>query len=95
MDDIEVEKGYKMSRVCDKLIDVFLVEKTKPEEWRILLAFSDEWVKIRPYFYRRCKAQAKLAVDPKRTGDLLKLARRMKEVYYTTPPSSTQISHPM
>jgi hypothetical protein len=80
MEDIEVEKGYKMSKVCDKLIDVFLVEKTKPEEWRILLAFSEEWVKIRKYFYSRCKSQAKLADNPKRTADLLKLARRMKEV---------------
>ena len=80
MEDIEVEKGYKMSKVCDKLIDVFLVEKTKAEEWRILLAFSEEWVKIRKYFYSRCKSQAKLADNPKRTADLLKLARRMKEV---------------
>ncbi len=80
MEDIEVEKGYKMSRVCDRLIEVFMVEKTKPEEWRILLAFSQEWVKIRLYFFKRCKTLAAAEEDPKRKADLLKLARRMKKV---------------
>ncbi|XP_024392048.1 uncharacterized protein At4g37920 [Physcomitrium patens] len=70
----------KMNPVCDKLIDVFLVEKTKPEDWRILIAFSKEWPTIRPYFFRRCDSQAKAAVDPKKRADLLKLVRQMKEV---------------
>ncbi|KAG0628786.1 hypothetical protein M758_1G053100 [Ceratodon purpureus] len=80
MEDIEVEKGFKMSRVCDRLIDVFLVERTKPEDWRILITFSQEWGTIRPYFFKRCESQAKLAEDPKKKADLLKLARQMKEV---------------
>lgn len=61
VDGAEVQKEAetnKMNRVCDKLIDVFLVEKTNPEEWHIFLAFSKEWVSIRPHFFRRCKFQA-------------------------------------
>lgn len=81
MADIEVEKGFKMSRVCDRLIDVFLVERTKPEDWRILITFSKEWDLIRPYFFQRCESQAKAADDPKKKADLLKLARLMKEVH--------------
>jgi hypothetical protein len=80
MEDIEVEKGFKMSRVCDRLIEVFLVERTKPEDWRILITFSQEWGRIRPYFFKRCESQAKLAEDPQKKADLLKLARQMKEV---------------
>ena len=80
MEDIEVEKGFKMSRVCDRLIDVFLVERTNPEDWRILITLSQEWGKIRPYFFTRCESQAKLAEDQKKKADLLKLARQMKEV---------------
>jgi len=57
--DEEVEPGYKMSRVCDRLIDVFWVEKPTPEDWRKLLAYSEEWGKICPHFFRRCEARAK------------------------------------
>jgi len=70
----------KMNRVCDKLIDVFLVEKTNPEDWHIFLAISKEWVNIRPHFFRRCKFQAAQAEDPMRRTNLLKLSRRLKEV---------------
>jgi hypothetical protein len=70
----------KMNRICDKLIDVFLVEKTNPEEWHIYLAFSKEWVNIRPYFFSRCKSQAAQTQDPKRRSNLLILSRRLKEV---------------
>jgi len=80
MADIEVEKGFKMSRVCDRLIEVFLVERTNPEDWRILITFSKEWDTIRPYFFRRCESQVKLADDPQKKADLLKLYRQMKEV---------------
>jgi len=75
----EVETN-KMNRVCDKLIDVFLVEKMNPEEWHIFLAFSKEWVNIRPHFFRRCKFLVAHAEDPMRRTNLLKLSRRLKEV---------------
>lgn len=69
-----------MSRVCDRLIEVFMVDKPRPEEWRKLLAFSEEWNKIRPHFFKRCKSRADAEDNPKKKGDLLKLARRLKEV---------------
>lgn len=79
MEDIEVEEGFKMSSVCDKLIQVFLTERTKPGQWRVLIT-NPEWNKIRPYFFRRCDRQAKLADDPNRKAALLKLAMEMKSV---------------
>ncbi|CAM6086314.1 unnamed protein product [Calypogeia fissa] len=75
-----LEKDFKMARVCDRLIEVFMVEKTSPAEWRKLLAFSEEWPNIRPHFFQRCSTNAKAEEDPKRRGDLLKLARKLKEV---------------
>ncbi|KAK7849988.1 uncharacterized protein CFP56_001817 [Quercus suber] len=50
---VEVLDDNKMVRVCDKLIDVFLVDKPTPTDWRRLLAFSKEWDNIRPHFYKR------------------------------------------
>eukprot|EP00246_Nothoceros_aenigmaticus_P016779 TRINITY_DN7831_c0_g2_i1.p1 TRINITY_DN7831_c0_g2~~TRINITY_DN7831_c0_g2_i1.p1 ORF type:complete len:176 (-),score=15.61 TRINITY_DN7831_c0_g2_i1:80-607(-) len=78
-EDVELEKGFKMSRVCDRLIEVFMVDKPRTEDWRKLLAFSEEWSKIRPHFFKRCKTRAHEEEDPKRKGDLLKLARRLRE----------------
>lgn len=78
-----------MTRVCDRLIEVFLIEKTKPEEWRKLLAFSKEWTNIREHFFRRCKVRAEQEIDPKRKGELLKLSRKLKEVC----PSLQEILH--
>ena len=80
-EDDQVEDGYRMARVSDRLIEVFLIEKTKPEEWRKLLAFSKEWTNIREHFFKRCKVRAEQEIDPKRKGDLLKLSRKLKEVY--------------
>ncbi|KAG6541617.1 hypothetical protein Mapa_017010 [Marchantia paleacea] len=80
VEDEELEMGYKMSRVCDRLIEVFMIEKKTPVEWRKLLAFSEEWTRIRTHFYKRCKTNAKAEEDPKKRGDLLKLARKLKEV---------------
>lgn len=79
-DGHELEDGYRMTRVCDRLIEVFLIEKTTPEDWRKLLAFSKEWRNIRTHFFKRCKARAEQELDPKRKGDLLKLSRKLKEV---------------
>ena len=81
-DGDQIEDGYRMTRVCDRLIEVFLIEKTKPEEWRKLLAFSKEWTNIRDHFFKRCKVRAEQEIDPKRKGDLLKLSRKLKEVCF-------------
>eukprot|EP00249_Psilotum_nudum_P016196 c25709_g1_i1 orf=188-1702(-) len=78
--DFELEKGYKMSRICDRLIEVFTIEWPKPDDWRKLLAFSEEWSKIRNHFFKRCQIRAQSESDPKRRADLLQLARRLKEV---------------
>ncbi|KAI5076806.1 hypothetical protein GOP47_0008871 [Adiantum capillus-veneris] len=75
-----LEDGYRMIRVADKLIDIFLVERTTPEEWRKLLAFSKEWSNIRSHFFKRCRARAEQELDPQKKGNLLKLGRKLKEV---------------
>ncbi|KAH7445750.1 hypothetical protein KP509_01G022600 [Ceratopteris richardii] len=71
---------YGMMRVADKLIDIFLVERTTSDEWRKLLAFSKEWNKIRPHFFKRCRARAEQENDPERKGNLSRLCRKLKEV---------------
>ncbi|KAL0325104.1 UNVERIFIED_CONTAM: hypothetical protein Sradi_5079700 [Sesamum radiatum] len=35
---------HKMLRICDKLIEVFMVDKPTPTDWRRLLTFSKEWI---------------------------------------------------
>lgn len=70
----------KMIRVCDKLIDVFLVDKPTPRDWRRLLAFSKEWDNIRPHFYKRCQDRADNEAEPGMKHSLLRLARKLKEV---------------
>ena len=70
----------KMRRVCDKLIEVFLVDKPKASDWRRLLAFSREWDSIRPHFFSRCKEKASLEKDPGMRHRLLRLGRKLKEV---------------
>lgn len=79
-EDLELEKGYKMINVCDRLIDVFMIEKPKTSEWRKLLAFSKEWIKIRPHFFKRCKVRADAETDPEKKQKLFKLGRKLKEV---------------
>ncbi|KAL3680930.1 hypothetical protein R1sor_023886 [Riccia sorocarpa] len=79
-DSEEFEAGFKMSRVCDRLIEVFMIEKKTPVEWRKLLAFSEEWARIRPHFFKRCKINAKAEEDPKKKAELSKLARKLKQV---------------
>lgn len=72
--------GHKMVRVCDKLIDVFMVDKPTPTDWRRLLAFSKEWDNIRPHFYKRCQDRADAESDPGMKHKLLRLRRKLKEV---------------
>lgn len=79
-DDLEGLDHNKMIRICDKLVDVFMVDKPTPTDWRRLLAFSKEWNNIRPHFYRRCQDLAESNDDPGMKHKLLRLGRKLKEV---------------
>ncbi|KAI9094484.1 hypothetical protein K1719_026709 [Acacia pycnantha] len=70
----------QMVRVCEKLIDVFMVDKPTPTDWRSLLAFSKEWNNIRPHFFSRCQDRADDEKDPVMKQKLLRLGRKLKEV---------------
>ncbi|KAJ0528450.1 hypothetical protein HanLR1_Chr10g0345061 [Helianthus annuus] len=70
----------KMDRICDKLIDVFMVDKPNPIDWRRLIAFSKEWDTIRPHFFDRCRNRADKEDDPGMKHKLLRLGRKLKEV---------------
>ncbi|XAR62204.1 hypothetical protein NMG60_11016871 [Bertholletia excelsa] len=79
-EDMDSLDDNKMTRVCDKLIDVFMVDKPNTTDWRRLLAFSKEWKNIRPHFYKRCQERADIEVDPGMKHMLLRLGRKLKEV---------------
>ncbi|KAG2314695.1 hypothetical protein Bca4012_065504 [Brassica carinata] len=79
--DEGVVDEQKMVKVCDKLIEVFMVDKPSPSDWRRLLAFSKEWDIIRPHFYKRCRERADSEDDnPEMKHKVLRLARKLKEV---------------
>ncbi|KMZ56596.1 hypothetical protein ZOSMA_93G00600 [Zostera marina] len=78
--DVETLCDQKMVRICDKLIDVFMVDKPKTIDWRRLLAFSMEWDNIRPHFYNRCQEKADEADNPEMKHKLHRLGRKLKEV---------------
>jgi hypothetical protein len=69
-----------MYRVCDKLINVFMVDKPNPNEWRKMLAFSREWDNLRPHFYKRCQDRADSEDDPGLKHNILRFARKHKEI---------------
>ncbi|KAL6511641.1 hypothetical protein OROGR_021238 [Orobanche gracilis] len=70
----------KMVRICDKLIQVFMVDMPKPTDWRRLLSYSKEWDIIRPHFYKRCQDRVDSESDPGIKHHLLRLARKLKEI---------------
>ncbi|KAK0577086.1 hypothetical protein LWI29_027661 [Acer saccharum] len=70
----------KMIRVCDKLIEVFMVDKPTPIDWRRLIAFSKEWTNLRSHFFNRCHDRANDEKDPGLKHNLLRLARKLKEI---------------
>lgn len=70
----------RMNRVCEKLIEVFMVDKPTTTDWRRLLAFSREWTNIRPHFFQRCQERADAEHDPGMKHKLLRLGRKLKEV---------------
>lgn len=70
----------KMIKVCDKLIEVFMVDKPTPTDWRRLLAFSKEWNNLRSHFFKRCQDRANAEENPGMKHKLLRLGRKLKEV---------------
>lgn len=80
--DIEIVKGYTMTQFCDKMIDLFLNEKTKSKEWRKYLVFRDEWKKYRNSFFIRCQRRADMENDPTMKEKFTSLGRRVKKVTY-------------
>ncbi|GKA23947.1 DNA-directed RNA polymerase II protein [Tanacetum coccineum] len=68
----------KMIRICDKLIEVFMVDKPNPGNWR-RLTFSKEWDTIRPHFFERCQERADKENDPRMKHNLLRLGRKLNE----------------
>ncbi|XP_058098487.1 uncharacterized protein At4g37920 [Magnolia sinica] len=79
-EDPESSENDRMIRVCDKLIEVFMVDKPTSTDWRRLLTFSKEWSNIRPHFYNRCQERADAEHDPGMKHKLLRLGRKLKEV---------------
>lgn len=67
-------------RVCDKLIEVFMVDKPTPTDWKRLIAFSREWNNIRPHFFERCQDRAEKESDFEMKHKLLRLGRKLKEI---------------
>lgn len=76
----EYLSGNRMIKVCDKLIEVFMVDKPTTTDWRRLLAFSGEWGNIRPHFFKRCQERADAESDPGMKHKLLRLGRKLKEI---------------
>ncbi|KAH7849878.1 hypothetical protein Vadar_024326 [Vaccinium darrowii] len=79
-DDIKALNDDKLARICDKLIDVFMVDKPNPTEWRKLLVVSRNWIDIRSHFYKRCQDRAESEDDPEMKHKLSRLRRKLKEV---------------
>ncbi|PKA56616.1 Uncharacterized protein AXF42_Ash012746 [Apostasia shenzhenica] len=71
---------HKMVKVCDKLIEVFMIDKPTATDWRRLLAFSKEWGSIRPHFYKRCQERADSESNPEMKHKILRLSRKLKEI---------------
>ncbi|MED6218355.1 hypothetical protein PIB30_026048 [Stylosanthes scabra] len=79
-EEVEIAKGYTMTQFCDKIIDLFLNEKTKSKEWRKYLVFREEWNKYRDNFYNRCQKRADMEKDPTMKEKLVSLGRRVKKI---------------
>ncbi|XP_020599028.1 uncharacterized protein At4g37920, chloroplastic [Phalaenopsis equestris] len=79
-DDVEVAKGYTMTKFCDKMIEYFMQEKPQTKDWRKVLVFRDDWKKYRDSFFNRCQARADAERDPNMKKRLNLLARKLKKV---------------
>lgn len=80
--DAETLFDQRMVRICDKLIDVFMVDKPRTIDWRRLLGFSREWDNIRPHFYKHCQEKADKADSFGMKHKLLRLGRKLREVHF-------------
>ncbi|XP_061336868.1 uncharacterized protein At4g37920 isoform X2 [Gastrolobium bilobum] len=69
-----------MTKFCDKMIDLFLNEKTKSKEWRNYLVFREEWNKYRDSFYSRCQKRADMENDPTMKEKFISLRRKVKKI---------------
>lgn len=69
-----------MTQFCDKMIDVFMNDKTQTKELRKLLIFREEWKKYRDKFYHRCQDRLDGEGDPVTKQKLIKLKTRIKKV---------------
>lgn len=78
--EVEIVKGYTMTQFCDKMIDLFLNEKTKSKEWRKYLVFREEWKKYRNSFFIRCQRRAEMENEPAMKEKIASLGRRVKKV---------------
>ncbi|KAK6923229.1 hypothetical protein RJ641_011533 [Dillenia turbinata] len=78
--EIEVAEGFTITQFCDKIIDLFLNEKTRVKEWRKYLVFREEWKKYRDDFYRRCQKRADAEKDPSMKQRLTELAKKVKKI---------------
>lgn len=76
----EIDEEIHMIVVCEKLMDVFLVDKPNPADWRKMLAFSTSWVNIRDHFFVILKERADAEDDPGMKQKLLRLERKLKEI---------------
>lgn len=92
-EETEIVKGCTMTQFCDKMIDLFLNEKTKSKEWRKYLIFREEWKKYRDSFFSRCQSRADMENDPIIKDKFISLGRRVKKVmcqqlftFFTTMP---------
>lgn len=78
--ELEVTKGYTMTQLCDKMIEIFMNEKPKTKDWRKLLVFREEWKKYRESFYNRCQARAETEKDSFMKQKLIKLGRKVMKM---------------
>ncbi|KAK9284560.1 hypothetical protein L1049_023735 [Liquidambar formosana] len=78
--EVEVAEGYTITQFCDKIIDLFVNEKTKSKEWRKYLVFREEWKKYRNSFYNRCRTRAEKENDPILKQKLVSLGRKVKKI---------------
>ncbi|CAL5369294.1 unnamed protein product [Camellia sinensis] len=78
--EVEVADGVTITQFCDKIIDLFLIEKPKSKDWRKYLVFREEWKKYRDSFYNRCKSRAHAENDSQMKQKLTALARKVKKI---------------
>lgn len=69
-----------MTQISDKLIDFFLNEKTRVNEWRKYLVFREEWNKYKDSFYNRCQTRVDKESDPIMKEKLVSLKSKVKKI---------------